>query len=303
MKTNLKRIFAAVFFAAIAVTPALAQDDNDSDSTGVPGDNFSLQGALELFQKANSPEDFEKMLNTESNKVNNLDLNGDGEIDYIKVIDRSKDDAHAFVLQAVISETENQDVAVIELEKTGKESAEIQIVGDEEIYGEEITVEPNGDTEEMNDNKKDNGPSFQYDNLNKDNRVVVNVWFWPSVRFVYAPAYRPWISPWRWRAYPGWFHPWRPIAWRVYHPYWRPYHHRYVIVAAPRLTVAHNIYRPYRTTSVTVKTRHATAIGNYKVTKSRTIVTGPRGKKATIKKTSVTGPRGNRATKVKVRKH
>jgi hypothetical protein len=35
------------------------------DSTGVPGDNFSLEGALEMFRKAESPEEFEKMINTE----------------------------------------------------------------------------------------------------------------------------------------------------------------------------------------------------------------------------------------------
>ena len=31
------------------------------DSTGLPGDNFSLQGALEMFKKASSPEEFEKL--------------------------------------------------------------------------------------------------------------------------------------------------------------------------------------------------------------------------------------------------
>ena len=51
---------------------------------GTAGDHFSLEGALELFKKSDSPEDFEKMLNKETNFVNNLDLNEDEEIDYIK---------------------------------------------------------------------------------------------------------------------------------------------------------------------------------------------------------------------------
>ena len=95
-------------------TQIKAQDQ--SDSTGLPGDNFSLEGALNLFKQASSPEDFEKMLNTESNHVNNLDLNEDGDIDYIRVISKMEQDVHAFILQVPISESENQDIAVIELE-------------------------------------------------------------------------------------------------------------------------------------------------------------------------------------------
>src|SRR5688500_20139353 len=54
----------------------------------VPGDNFSLEGALELFKQSDSPEEFERLLNSPDSKVNNLDLNGDGYIDYIRVHDR-----------------------------------------------------------------------------------------------------------------------------------------------------------------------------------------------------------------------
>ena len=92
-------------------------------------------------------ETFEKLLNAENNNVNNLDLNGDGQIDYVKVIDRNSNGVHAFILQVPVSETENQDIAVIELEKTGEESAQLQIVGDEDIFGEEIIVEPEGKEE------------------------------------------------------------------------------------------------------------------------------------------------------------
>ena|SRR5258706_14363340 len=126
---------------ALTVT-ARAQNQPGMDSTGLPGDNFSLQGALAMFERAGSPEDFEKLLNAENNHVNNLDLNGDGETDYIRVIDNSDKEAHAFVLQAVISETESQDIAVIELEKTGDTTAVLQIIGDQDIYGEKIIVEP-----------------------------------------------------------------------------------------------------------------------------------------------------------------
>ncbi|MBK7633050.1 MAG: hypothetical protein IPJ13_01330 [Saprospiraceae bacterium] len=57
--------------------------------TGLPGDHFSLEGALELFKKSSSPEDFEKQLNSKDNNVNNLDLNDDNDIDYVKVISKN----------------------------------------------------------------------------------------------------------------------------------------------------------------------------------------------------------------------
>jgi len=173
----------------------------DADSTGLPGDHFSLQGAIEMFKKAGSPEEFEKLINTQSNNVNNLDLNGDGEIDYVKVIDKTEKDVHVFVLQVAVSENENQDIAVLELEKTGDATAVMQIIGDEDIYGEEVIVEASdgSNDNEDDDNKKMNGPAF---NENYFPAVIVNVWMWPSVRFVYRPAYIPWASPWRWRHYP-----------------------------------------------------------------------------------------------------
>ncbi len=78
----------------------------------LPGDQFSLRGALDLLKQSNSPEEFEKLLNSEKNDVNNLDLNQDGEVDYVRVIDRKDGDAHAIVLQVPVSTSENQDVAV-----------------------------------------------------------------------------------------------------------------------------------------------------------------------------------------------
>ena len=284
-----------------------AQNRSGVDSTGLPGDNFSLQGALAMFQKAGSPEDFEKLLNAEDNHVNNLDLNDDGDIDYIRVINNSEKNAHAFVLQAVVSETESQDIAVIELEKTGDASAVLQIIGDEDIYGEQVIIEPGdeGDEEAFIDNNNDNrvahGPNTEYSSYNS--RVIVNVWLWPSVRFVYAPIYRPWISPWGWRHYPGWWKPWRPFAWHVWHPFQRPYYAHCAIVHKHKLTYAHRVYIPHRVTSVTVRTRHSPVLGNYRVIRTRTNVNGPGGHGGIGARTTITGPSRNSRTKTSVRRH
>lgn len=260
-----------VCFAAVSIN-AKAQED----STGLPGDNFSLQGALEMFKQSSSIEEFEKLLNTENKNVNNLDLNGDGEIDYIKVIDKADKDVHAFVLQVAVSETENQDIAVIELEKTGDTTAVAQIVGDEEIFGEQKIVEASDEGDEM-ESETDNKANGPYAAFTESNRVVVNVFFWPSVRFVYRPAYVPWVSPWRWRHYPGWWRPWRPLAWHVFHPRVFVYHRHCAVVRTHRVVVAHRVYVPHRSSSIIVRTRTTVARNNYKVTRTRTRVTGPRG--------------------------
>lgn len=304
MKNKFVRLFVLLLVFLGAGIIANAQDQSGVDSTGLPGDNFSLQGALELFKNAASIEDFEKALNTESNHVNNLDLDGDGDIDYIRVVDNRGTDVHAFVLQVAVAENENQDIAVIELEKTSNESAQVQIVGDEDIYGEQVIVEPDsGDENALLGNYSGGTTAGPAASLAGQTGIVINVWLWPSVRFVYGPLYRPWVSPWRWRHYPGWWKPWHPFAWHVWHPFHHVYHRSFVVVRTHRVMRAHAVYTPFRSSSVVVRNRHSASVGHYRVTHSRTTVTGPRGHQTTVRKTTVTGPRGNKATKVKVRRH
>ncbi len=287
---NLKQLLLLVVCVMATAVSAKAQ----IDSTGMPGDNFSLQGALEMFKQSSSIEEFEKLINTESKNVNNLDLNGDGDIDYVKVIDKAGKDAHAFVLQVAVSETENQDIAVIELEKTGDTTAMLQIIGDEEIYGEQLIVEASdeGDEMETDNDGKGSGPSFNY-NYTEASRIVVNVFYWPSVRFVYRPAYVPWVSPWRWRHYPGWWRPWRPVRWHVFHPRRLVYHRHCAVVRTHRVIVAHRVYTPHRVASVTVRNRTTVARNNYKVTRTRTRVTGPRGNTRVRTNTTIQRRGGN----------
>ena len=249
-------VLCLVLAAFIAPKPGFAQNETGQDSTGLPGDDFSLSGALEMFQKASSPEEFERLLNTEDNHVNNLDLNGDGEIDYIQVIDTMRGNVHAFVLRAVLSPTESQDVAVIEVQKKGNANAVVQIVGDRDLYGDEVIVEP-GEGENV---KADNGGDRTSNPPPRP--VVVNAWAWPCVRYVYAPGYVAWFSPWRWSAYPGWWHPWRPFAWRVYHPYALRYRTGFVFAPRRRVFLAHRIYAPMRRTSIIVRSRHRAAVNH-----------------------------------------
>jgi hypothetical protein len=274
----------------MTIISSMANAQEDADSTGLPGDHFDLYGALEMFKQAKSIEAFEQAINSQDNKVNNIDLNEDGNVDYVRVIDNYDKNTHAFVLQVPVSDKENQDIAVIELEKTGDTTAILQIIGDEDIYGETTIIEAGDDEDNGNDDmdkKGGRGPSFNADDA--PFTIVVNVWAWPSVRYVYAPVYRPWVSPWRWALYPTWYRPWHPLAWHVFHPFRARYHHvGFRTVTTHRVVSAHRVYAPHRVSSVTVKTRHSTKVNNYRVTKTTrtTKVKGPRGNSVKVKQST-----------------
>ncbi len=298
----MKKLLTFLAFLLVGWTStSMAQTQMTADSTGLPGDHFSLEGALELFKTATSLEDFEKKLNDPENSVNNLDLNQDGEVDYIRVIDNMDDEVHALVLQVPFSEDENQDIAVIEIEKDGPESALLQIVGNEDIYGEQVLVEP---YDEKVASEGKGGPDGGY----SYSRVVVNVWFWPSVRFIYAPGYTVWVSPWRWRHYPTWYRPWRPYTWNRWHVRIAPHRaHRYHVVKTHRVVRAHKVYTPRRSHAKVVRTRTTTTVktrnGAVKKTTTRTAVKGKKGntavkKKSTVKTRKTTVKKDQKTTKV-----
>ena len=291
-------LLALPLMALLFSTATYAQEAEDS--TGLPGDNFSLAGALAMFKKSASPEELEKQLNTRENGVNNLDLNADGNIDYIRVINKKEQNVQVFILQAQVSSTESQDIAVIELERTGDENAVVQIVGDEDIYGDTTIVEPSGSTAAANRTKQfpSSGPHMAFNYAPRSIGIVVNVWAWPCVRFVFAPAYRPWVSPWGWHRYPGWWSPWRPMAWVVYRPYRVRYYPACAVVHTRRIVAAPVIYRPVRVTSVTVVNRYRAPVASYRATRTvrTTTVTGPHGRqyRSTRSTTVVRGPMGDR---------
>lgn len=249
-----------IVISAILLGGFSAKAAEENDSLGLPGDNLDLFGVLDLFKQSATLEEFEKKLNDPANEINNLDLNNDHNVDYICVVDRVEGDAHAIVLQVPISSTESQDVAAIELEKSGMESADLQVVGDEELYGADYIVEVK--------EAAASGTDARWKGFRAAG-VIVNVWMWPAVRFVYAPAYVVWVSPYRWAYYPVYWKPWRPIGWRMHHSRCMRYHHAsYSYGHHHRMARAHAHYHGHRVGSPSVHKqyeghhqRHATNQG------------------------------------------
>jgi len=230
-KTVLILVFSFFFIPLFAQQPEL----------GLPGDNFNLYGVLNIFQNSPTLEDFERSVNNPDSKVNNLDLNGDGQIDYIHVIDNVNGPVHDIVLRDDVNANETQDVAVIEVEKDANNVVHIQIVGDEALYGKDYIVEP-----------QQNTANPGYVGNVQVNRTYYPPSSWAIVGFMYAPAYVVWHSPYYWGYYPHYWHPWYPVSYNVYYGYHRPYYNYYRRTYTYSSPAAHAYYAPHRVTSAYV---------------------------------------------------
>lgn len=249
MRKMIMTIGIVVAFIAVITMEAHAQ----YTETGLPGDNFSLDGAMDLFREASSPEDFEKMINDPNNNVNNLDLNGDGQVDYVRVEEQRKGDTHLFFLRAVVSAQELQDIAMIEVNLSSDGEAVAQIVGDEDMYGEEVILEPTKSVSAYA------GTSTV--------QVNINVWAWPMVQTIYRPSYSVWVSPWGLLKFPTWWSRWAPVP---YHKFYanRPQRQQqkvhYRAVNQHRAAAAPRVYGKTRSTSPTVYKRYNSQVSKYR---------------------------------------
>jgi hypothetical protein len=242
----MKKIIICGLLSFIFLTAGHAQYDSSpyrSERTGYEGDYFSLEGALHVFKESTTLRDFERRLNRKENWVNNLDLNYDGRIDYIRVEHRRQGPFHAVVLQALVDRYNVQDVAVIEIEIIDRGEAILQIVGDEDLYGQEVYVEP---LEGYADSR------IRYNSNYGD---YVNVYYWRPVQYILDRQYRPYVSSYRWGYYPTWWNPWRPYAWNAFRPRIVVYFNYYRAVPRHRVVRVHNFYRPNRSYCPTVVQR------------------------------------------------
>lgn len=160
--------------------------------------SLDLKVIAKLFAEANTTEQFEIALNNPDSAYSNLDLNDDGNIDYLRVVETGSGDSRLIVIQSVLAKDIYQDIASIYVEKNEKEQVSVQIIGDEYIYGTNYIIEP----------------VYIY-------RPVIYNWLWSS-------RWYNWYSPWYWGYYPRWWY-YRPCY--SYHWYYNRcynfhhYHH------------------------------------------------------------------------------
>lgn len=96
---------------------------------------LDLNAVTALAKKAKDAADFERLLNSESEAVNNIDLNDDGKVDYIKVSEYGSGDKRGFSLTEEIAPGKIQEIATIDIQREG-ENATMQTTGNPSLYGQ-----------------------------------------------------------------------------------------------------------------------------------------------------------------------
>lgn len=97
------------------------------------GDNLNLQALGELVKNSTSAQDIEDKLNQQGS-INNLDLNNDGNVDYIKVTEYGEGNQKGFSFTVDLPNNESQEIATIEVQK-GSDGAQMNIQGNHQLYG------------------------------------------------------------------------------------------------------------------------------------------------------------------------
>jgi hypothetical protein len=214
---------ALILTIAATCTALKAQPDRD-EYLGLPGDNLNLYAVMKLFQESKTLEAFERTLNDENSRINNLDLNGDNFIDYIKVVDYVDGNNHNIVLRVAVNKYENQDVAVFTVQRFRDGEVQVQLIGDEALYGKNYIIEPYYDNYYAGGTPN---PGYSGGNATVVNTTRIEIGAWPIVRFIFAPGYIAWHSSWYWGYWPTYWHPWRPCYWDYYYGYHYNWYHDY----------------------------------------------------------------------------
>ncbi len=194
---------------------------------------LDLKAVSAAFAQSSTVEEFERLINDSSYMLSNLDLNNDGFVDYLRVLETVDGHNHVFLIQAVLASDLYQDVATIvaEIPLTGRTC--VQIIGDPYIYGPNFIIQPT---------------------------FVVT----PAIYACFAvPYYTPWRSPWYWNHFPPCYRHPAPIYLSHYQAYVTVYmrNHRfchevvyattchypdYVVVSAPCRRNDYGLQHPER---------------------------------------------------------
>ena len=162
---------------------------------------LDLQAVGAAFAQSKSIEEFESLLNNSSYIISNLDLNGDGYVDYLRVVEAVDGYNHVFIIQAVLAQNVFQDIATIVVEAPASQNWHVQIIGAPFIYG----------------------PNYILDPVFVVRPLIFNHFY------NLAYDYRIWRSPWYWGHFPPYYkHP-APLLLGHYQAYVRTYmnNHRY----------------------------------------------------------------------------
>ena len=190
------RTINALFIIAISLTlfscssepgHSVEQNITVNAASASAAEQLDLQAVGELVKVAKNAEDLENKLNA-GGSVNNLDLDEDGDVDYINVQGYGEGAARGFSLYVNLTETETLEVANIEIERDESGDAQVYMTGNEQIYG--------------------SGHSY-HSHYRASDFLLMAYLFNPSWHpYYHRPYYRGY--------YPGYYHSYRPVPYSAY---------------------------------------------------------------------------------------
>ena len=157
---------------------------------------LDLQAVGAAFAQSNSVQQFEQILNSNAYMISNLDLNRDGYIDYLRVLETVQGYNHVLLIQAVLAANVYQDVATIVAEM-GYATPYVQVIGAPYIYGANYIIEP----------------------VFYARPPMFDVWG--------RPHYTYWRSPYYWDYWPAYYTHHAPYELGHYHAYVETYMHNH----------------------------------------------------------------------------
>jgi hypothetical protein len=138
MKTTITSLLLALCMTGAMAQKKITVEAKNADISN----NLDLQAVASLFGEVDNLEDFERKLNDYDSELSNLDLNNDGEVDYLRVVESSEKGVHIILIQAVLAKDVFQDVATIAVEKKNNRKTYVQVIGNPFIYGNNYIIEP-----------------------------------------------------------------------------------------------------------------------------------------------------------------
>ena len=102
---------------------------------------LDLNAVAAAFAESRSVSEFEMLLNSSRYMINNLDLNRDGFIDYLRVIETRSGFYNACLIQACLAPGVFQDVATLVAEHR-PDVLFVEVIGDAYLYGRNYIVRP-----------------------------------------------------------------------------------------------------------------------------------------------------------------
>jgi len=107
-------------------------------TSNVPGQGLDLQALIGLTKQAKDAESLERLLN-QPGSINNLDLDEDGQVDYIRVQEYGGGNTKNFSFVALLRDGQEQEVANLVIEQTpGQPEATVQVQGHPAVYGPDV---------------------------------------------------------------------------------------------------------------------------------------------------------------------